>query len=177
MLRRIGLVLVLSAAACGGSAATNPPVEIPSSGAAPAASATSAGSAATPAPGAPKASPGKPPRGNVDKDGLEATDLVVGTGREAKVGSRIAVDYTGTLEDGTEFDSSRKPGRKPIQITLGIGQVIKGWDRGVEGMREGGKRRLVIPYPLAYGEDGKPPKIPPKATLIFEVELVEVKDK
>lgn len=104
---------------------------------------------------------------------LQKTDLKVGTGKEAKAGDRVTVHYRGTLTDGTKFDASYDRG-DPFQFTLGAGEVIKGWDQGVAGMKEGGKRKLVIPGDLAYGPQGSPPTIPPNATLVFEVELLKV---
>lgn len=104
---------------------------------------------------------------------LKIEDSVVGTGKEAIIGSQIAVHYTGTLLDGTKFDSSVDRGI-PFEFTLGVGQVIKGWDQGVQGMKEGGKRKLTIPSDLAYGDNGIPPVIPPKSVLVFEVELLKV---
>jgi FKBP-type peptidyl-prolyl cis-trans isomerase len=104
---------------------------------------------------------------------LETKDETVGTGKEAKTGDRVKVHYTGTLMNGTKFDSSRDRG-EPFEFTLGKGEVIKGWDQGVVGMKVGGKRKLTIPYDLAYGEAGSPPKIPPKAALKFDVELMDV---
>ncbi len=95
-----------------------------------------------------------------------------GQGRVAKKGDTVRVHYTGTLVDGTVFDSSRDRGQ-PLEFELGKGMVIKGFDRGVEGMREGEARRLTIPPELGYGDRGAPPKIPPKAVLIFDLELVE----
>jgi peptidylprolyl isomerase len=105
---------------------------------------------------------------------LEITDREVGTGKEAKNGSAVKVHYTGTLTNGSKFDSSLDRGT-PFQFTLGKGQVIQGWDQGIVGMKVGGKRRLEIPPQLAYGERGFPPVIPPNSTLIFEVELVDVR--
>ena len=104
---------------------------------------------------------------------LEIIDDEIGTGQEAKTGDKVHVHYTGTLLDGSKFDSSRDRG-KPFVFTLGVGQVIKGWDQGVKGMKEGGKRRLVIPPDMGYGASGMPPVIPPSAVLKFDVELVRV---
>lgn len=103
---------------------------------------------------------------------LVIEDLVVGEGEEAVTGKSVTVHYTGTFEDGSEFDSSR--GRGPFTFPLGAGRVIKGWDLGVAGMRVGGQRKLVIPGELGYGERGAGNVIPPNATLVFEVELLEV---
>ncbi|MFZ5477035.1 MAG: FKBP-type peptidyl-prolyl cis-trans isomerase [Myxococcota bacterium] len=104
---------------------------------------------------------------------LVIEDLVVGTGAEAKSGARVDVHYVGTLTDGKKFDSSRDRGQ-PFAFKLGAGQVIQGWDRGVAGMKVGGKRKLTIPPHLGYGDRGFPGAIPPRATLIFEVELLKV---
>jgi FKBP-type peptidyl-prolyl cis-trans isomerase len=103
---------------------------------------------------------------------LEIVDDVVGTGPESKKGDTVKVHYTGTLLNGKQFDSSR--GKEPFQVTIGQGQVIKGWDEGLPGMKVGGKRTLTIPWQLAYGEKGSAPTIPPKAALKFEVELMEI---
>lgn len=100
-------------------------------------------------------------------------DITIGAGAEAKEGSHVYVHYVGTLTDGTEFDNSLKRGQ-PIDFVLGSGRVIPGWELGLMGMKVGGKRELTIPYQLAYGEEGYGP-IPPKATLRFTVELVDVK--
>lgn len=105
--------------------------------------------------------------------GLEVTDLSVGTGAEATKGKLVSVHYVGTLENGTKFDSSRDRGT-PFEFTLGAGQVIKGWDQGVAGMKVGGKRKLVIPADLAYGNRAIG-NIPANSTLVFEVELLGVK--
>lgn len=105
-------------------------------------------------------------------EGLCYVDTEVGDGEEAQVGDTVKVHYTGTLEDGTEFDSS--VGRKPFTFTLGTGGVIEGWEQGVPGMRVGGTRELTIGPDLAYGDSGAGGVIPPGATLIFEIELIEI---
>ena len=112
---------------------------------------------------------------------LQITDGKVGSGTTATAGKQVTVHYTGWLYDpkasdkhGKKFDSSRDRG-EPFEFALGKGAVIKGWDKGVVGMKVGGKRKLTIPPDLAYGPDGHPPVIPQNATLVFEVELVDVK--
>jgi FKBP-type peptidyl-prolyl cis-trans isomerase len=105
--------------------------------------------------------------------GLQYAELVVGKGREAHAGEKATVHYTGTLEDGTKFDSS-KDRNQPFSFQLGAGRVIKGWDEGVEGMKIGGTRKLVIPSDLGYGARGAGSSIPPNATLIFIVELLDL---
>ena len=106
--------------------------------------------------------------------GLQVIDEVVGTGQEAKSGDTVSVNYTGWLANGTKFDSSYDR-NQAFDFVLGAGNVIKGWDEGVAGMKVGGKRKLMIPPDLAYGANGYPPVIPPNATLTFEVELVAIK--
>jgi FKBP-type peptidyl-prolyl cis-trans isomerase FkpA len=106
--------------------------------------------------------------------GLRYTDHVVGTGASPAAGKKVSVHYTGTLEDGTKFDSSVDRSQ-PLEFLIGKGAVIKGWDEGVMTMKAGGKRRLIVPGHLAYGPQGRPPSIPPNATLIFDVELLAVK--
>ncbi len=105
--------------------------------------------------------------------GLKVDDERVGTGKEAKAGDHVTVNYRGTLENGTVFDESYKRGQ-PFDFTLGQGRVIRGWDVGVAGMKEGGKRKLMIPSEMGYGASGSPPVIPPNANLIFDVELLKV---
>jgi len=109
----------------------------------------------------------------VTPSGLKYSDLKVGAGAEAKAGDAVEVHYTGWLVDGTKFDSSRDSNR-PFRFKLGAGQVIKGWDEGVAGMRVGGKRKLTIPAELGYGRQGAGSVIPPGATLVFEVELLGI---
>ena len=114
------------------------------------------------------------PQEVTNPSGLKYTDLQQGDGREAKSGDTVDVHYTGWLENGTKFDSSRDRG-KPFSFHLGAGQVIRGWDEGVAGMKIGGKRKLIIPADLGYGARGAGGVIPPNATLIFEVELLGVR--
>ena len=106
--------------------------------------------------------------------GFNAEEIVEGTGAEAEEGDSVSVHYEGWLEDGSKFDSSRERGR-PFEFTIGEGRVIRGWDEGVPGMREGGKRKLTISPEYGYGERGAGDVIPPNATLTFEIELLEVK--
>ncbi|MDY7232290.1 FKBP-type peptidyl-prolyl cis-trans isomerase [Hyalangium rubrum] len=106
--------------------------------------------------------------------GLQVDDVKVGTGAEAKAGKTVTVHYVGTLTNGSKFDSSRDR-RQGFSFELGAGEVIQGWDQGVAGMKVGGLRKLTIPPELGYGARGFPPVIPPNSTLIFEVELLDVK--
>lgn len=111
--------------------------------------------------------------GSGDVTELKIEDLKTGTGDTAVAGAMVTVHYTGTLTDGKKFDSSVDRGQ-PFQFPLGAGRVIKGWDEGVAGMKVGGKRKLTIPSSMGYGERGAGGVIPPNATLIFEVELLNV---
>ena len=140
-----------------------------------ASAASASASAATMATAMPPASAGtaKDVTGGVAPSALDKVDLVVGKGAEAKAGSTVKVHYTGRLVDGTKFDSSLDR-KEPFTFKLGAGEVIKGWDEGVAGMKVGGKRKLTIGYEKAYGAGGHPPTIPGKATLVFEVELLGV---
>lgn len=104
---------------------------------------------------------------------LKVEDIQVGDGEEVTGGNKVTVNYTGTLVDGTQFDSSYDRG-EPFTFNLGAGDVIQGWDMGIAGMKIGGKRKLTIPPTLAYGERGSGSAIPPNSTLIFEVELLEI---
>jgi peptidylprolyl isomerase len=174
MKRRAILSFLLVTAAC--SKLTAPPEPEPISQEQPTtqaqvATAQPKAAATQPSATAPPPAP-KPP----SNEKLEIKDLVIGKGPEAKAGDDLEVHYTGTLQDGKEFDSSKRRGT-PFAFKLGAGRVIKGWDQGVVGMKVGGKRKLVIPPSLGYGETGSPPVIPPNATLNFEIELVSIKNK
>jgi peptidylprolyl isomerase len=137
-------------------------------GSRPSASATATGPAPAPAeptePGQPKTTP----------SGLVYETLTPGTGAVAAWGKTIQVHYTGTLTDGKQFDTSRKPDGQPFSLTLGTGQVIAGWEEGLQGMKVGERRKLTIPADLAYGKPGRPPQIPPNSPLVFDVELMGV---
>ncbi|MDP1629654.1 MAG: FKBP-type peptidyl-prolyl cis-trans isomerase [bacterium] len=113
------------------------------------------------------------PEFSENQNGLQIKDIITGSGAEAKNGDLLTVNYVGALLDGVKFDSSYDR-NQPFQFTLGAGQVIKGWDLGVLGMKVGGKRKLVIPSEFGYGSQAVG-TIPPNSTLIFEVELLEVR--
>jgi hypothetical protein len=172
--------LVLATTAC--SSLTAPPSPEPiSSEAPPAAKPAPSASVAVNPLGQPRPSaapvPSAAPLPPLDPNAkLEMKDLTVGKGAAAKTGDKVTVHYVGTLLDGKKFDASKDHG-KPFDFTLGEGQVIKGWDQGVVGMKVGGKRKLTIPSPLAYGDQGRPPVIPQRATLVFEVELLAINGK
>jgi peptidylprolyl isomerase len=162
-----GLVLL---ADCAGTRTTD---ALPDAAASPPTTGEAAPSGTAPLPaGASKSAqaPGKADARPPDR--LVRTDLTAGTGAAAKKGQRLRVHYVGKLTNGSTFDTS--VGRQPFTFTLGGGQVIKGWDEGLVGMKVGGKRRLVIPPDLGYGASGVPPTIPPNATLVFEIELLGI---
>ena len=167
--------LLLSALAATAAAQTSPrATHAPA--AAPAATAPAQTAATAPAPS--PAANGIPPITGQPQPlyTLRYTDITIGTGARAEPQKFYTVRYTGWLTDGTKFDSSDDhPGKDPITFPYGARRVIAGWDTGFEGMHVGGKRRLFIPYQLAYGETGRPP-IPPKADLVFDIELVSISD-
>lgn len=153
-------------AGCGGDQSTD-------TGSADGSNATSASTSAPSGDGPTKVAAGDYKSG---EEGLKYAILKPGDGKEAKDGDAVKVHYTGWLEsNGKKFDSSVDRG-EPFDFPLGGGQVIKGWDQGVKGMKVGEKRQLVIPAPLGYGESGAGADIPPHATLVFDVELLEVGD-
>lgn len=116
--------------------------------------------------------PGAQPEG---KPMIEILEIAAGTGEGAKMGDTVEVHYTGTFPSGEKFDSSRDPGRTPLKVEIGKTGLIKGFTDGLIGMKLGGKRKITIPYQLAYGEAGRPPAIPPKSTLVFELEIMSLK--
>ena len=109
----------------------------------------------------------------IDTSGLRWEDVRVGTGPEVRPNSRVSVDYVGRLLDGKQFDSSYDRG-VPLECTLGKDKLLPGWERGLQGMRAGGKRVVTVPPELAFGAEGRDGEIPPNATLVFEIELIEV---
>jgi len=172
--RLAGFLCLSLVTAC--TALTEPPtqdsiVSDPANAQAKAAAPSSAKPAATPAP---TPTPAPAPTPAVPEKPLQKIDLVVGKGQEAKSGDNVSVHYTGTLENGDKFDSS-KDRNQPFDFKLGQGRVIQGWDQGVPGMKVGGKRKLIIPPSLGYGARGAGPKIPPNSVLVFEVELLAIK--
>jgi FKBP-type peptidyl-prolyl cis-trans isomerase len=152
------LVLAVSTAMAQGSSAQSGSAQTPT-----------ASAAKKPVPGGPTQVTGE---GTKTKSGLQYWDIKMGTGAEAQKGQKVTVHYTGWLTSGKKFDSS--VGGKPFPFRIGSGDVIKGWEEGVAGMKVGGKRQLRIPQDLAYGSRGYPGVIPPYATLIFDVQLVSV---
>jgi FKBP-type peptidyl-prolyl cis-trans isomerase len=114
------------------------------------------------------------PKTITTNSGLKYIDLKEGTGERSREGDSVVVHYTGWLKDGTKFDSSVDRG-EPFEVTIGKTRVIKGWTEGLQGMRVGGKRKLIIPPDLAYGKRGAGDKIPPDSELTFEIELLKIK--
>ena len=157
----VGYLVYAGVASRAQQATPTPGAATPTSGTQSAAPAAAAGVVPTPGPNA-----------TVTPDGLQIYIQQEGTGTAAKTGDTVTVNYTGRLVNGTVFDSSE--GKPPFSFTLGVGQVIPGWDEGLQGMKVGGKRQLVIPPDLAYGSSSVG-SIPANSTLIFDVELVDVK--
>jgi peptidylprolyl isomerase len=159
----ISLCVVLAFAGCGGSSDSSSETT----------SATSSESTPAEAPAEKTKPKVTVPKGAPPKK-LEVKELEEGTGAEAKSGDKVTVQYVGVnYKNGKEFDSSWSSS-EPFSFTLGAGEVIPGWDRGIEGMKVGGRRELVIPPELAYGETGYPPSIAPNETLVFVIDLLEV---
>jgi FKBP-type peptidyl-prolyl cis-trans isomerase len=162
----IGVLLALGAASCKETSESSSSVSEQST--------TATTTPATTAPAAP-ALPGAPGTGKVHKlaSGLQYDDLLVGSGKMAEPGMNVSIHYTGWLLDGTKFDSSVDRG-EPLKFQIAGGQMIAGFDEGVRGMRIGGKRKIRVPWAMAYGAEGRGP-IPPKADLVFDLELIDVK--
>lgn len=177
----IGIVAALALAGCGGDDDTTSSgggTETSAAAQAPETTEAETTEAEPTGSGKPESIDSKPtvdvPSGPPPKQ-LETEDLIVGDGPEAKSGDEISVQYVGvTYKDGKQFDASWDRG-EPLPLTIGVGGVIAGWDQGVPGMKVGGRRKLVIPPELAYGQEGFPPGIPPNETLVFVVDLVSVK--
>jgi peptidylprolyl isomerase len=165
--------IALAAASCASgptSVAAPTTVDVPPAGS------SSAGTTTTAASGGPATlptDPAGPTAGSPRADGLQIIVLKPGSGPKTKPGDRLRVHYVGTLDDGTEFDSSRKAGRTPFVFELGKGHVIKGWEQGMVGMQVGELRKLVIPPELAYGDTARP-GLPAHSRLTFEVELLGI---
>jgi len=166
----LGVLLALVAAGCRESSEKTGTMSEQSS----TATTTPAPATATTTPAAP-ALPGLPGTGKMHKlaSGLQYDDLVVGSGKMAEPGMNVSLNYRGFLLDGTPFDNSYDRG-EPLKFQIAGGQMIQGFDEGVRGMRIGGKRKILVPWAMAYGEAGRPP-IPPKADLVFDLELLDVK--
>jgi FKBP-type peptidyl-prolyl cis-trans isomerase len=140
---------------------------------APAAATAVESAAATASSGAAAAASAAPAASSAAVTKLIKEDIKVGKGAAAKTGDTVKVHYTGTLLNGSKFDSSRDR-NEPFEFKLGAGMVIKGWDEGVVGMKVGGQRKLTIPSDMAYGKSGHPPVIPPDSPLVFDIELLEI---
>jgi len=169
-MKRSILVLVGSLAISAVLLAQTGSSQAPASGAKP-----SAGTAQKSATAAKPAAPVIPIQWTTTPSGLKYRDVLVGKGPVPKQGDDILVNYTGKFTNGKIFDSSVGPGRGPFELHLGRGEVIKGWDEGIATMHVGGKRKLIIPPDLAYGQQGYPGAVPPNATLLFDVELLKIK--